>query len=102
MVVLGADEGGNRDKAVAAWPVFDHNRMTPAGAELLRDQPCSNVSARAGAERQYDFDRPLRPRWRHGCTSPCQARKAESREDQMLDQAHGILRLNLPAIALPA
>ena len=58
---MRADEGIDGDDAVAAGPVFDHDRLSPALAEPIGEQPRADVGAAARTEREDEFDRPRRP-----------------------------------------
>ncbi len=61
VVVVGGEHGLDRDDAVAAGPVIDHDRLAPFLLEPFLDQPRADVGAGAGAEGNDEADRPLRP-----------------------------------------
>ena len=61
VIVLGADEGVDRDDAVAAGPVLDHHRLAPFLGQAVGQQPAADVGAAAGAERQDELDVARRP-----------------------------------------
>jgi hypothetical protein len=61
MIVTGADKCINGDNAIAARPVLHHDRLGPALTEAIREQPCADIGAAAGPEREYEFYRARRP-----------------------------------------
>jgi hypothetical protein len=61
VIVVRRQHGLDGDDAVAARTVLDHDRLAPAFLQPLLDQPRADVGAGAGAERDDEADRPLRP-----------------------------------------
>src|SRR5262249_3906976 len=64
VIVVGGQPGLDRDDAVTAGPVVDHDRLAPARRQLLLDQAGADIGTGAGPERYDELDRALRPR---GC-----------------------------------
>src|SRR5215475_15811363 len=60
MIVLGADEGVERDKAVAARTILHHYRLAPARGQTLGKQTGCGIAGAASAKRQYEAHRPRR------------------------------------------
>jgi len=81
VIVVGGDEGLDRDQPVRTGTVLDHDRLAPARRQPVCQQPRPDVRARAGAERHDEFHRSLRPSF-----SPClrrpQRRQSEQGEQQ--------------------
>ena len=61
VIVVRAQERGDGDDAVAARAVLDHHRLVPDFRQAVGEEPHADVGAAAGAERQDQFDRALRP-----------------------------------------
>ena len=69
VVVIGLQEGIDRQQPVGAGLVLDHDRLAPFGLQLVGHQAGGDVGGAAGSEGQDEFHRPLRPgrqsgRWR--------------------------------------
>jgi hypothetical protein len=56
VIVVGSDEGRDRHEAVAARPVFDDDRLSPARREPLGEQACADVGAGPRSKRHDEFD----------------------------------------------
>src|SRR5262249_37011196 len=61
MVVVGRDEGPDRDDAVAPWPVLDDDRLAPAFLQPLREQPSTDIHSRARPQGQDELHSSLGP-----------------------------------------
>src|ERR1700733_10732148 len=64
MIVMGASESPEGDKAVAAGTILDNDRLSPALGEAVGEQARTDIGSGAGSERQDEFDDALRPRLR--------------------------------------
>src|SRR5262249_14239345 len=60
VVIVGGDEGGNRDQTVAARTIFHQHRLAPAGGQSVREQSRRNVRSAGGSEWHDEPDRPRR------------------------------------------
>ena len=102
VVVLGADEGGDADDAVAAGLVLDHHRLVPFLGQSVRQETRADIGAAAGAERQDEADRARRPSLRLSLRLGPRGHDRHSKRDQNRERnggqrsmgaAHGSLRL---------
>jgi hypothetical protein len=79
------------NEEVAAGLVLDHHRLPPLCRELFADQARGDVDAGAGAERQDQLDRALRPalcmRGRAGQQQ--RGRDENSGAERLDDDGHG-------------
>src|SRR5215472_2887202 len=96
MIVLGADEGIERDKAVAARTILHHYRLAPARGQTLGKQTGCGIAGAASAKRQDEAHRPRRIGLR-----PCDVRQGRQRgsaRGQIQEIAAGKFHfLNLPS-----
>src|SRR5262249_53658137 len=61
VVIVGGHERTDCDEAVSAWAILDDDRLAPAPAQSIRDQPRADIDTAARSERHDELDRPLRP-----------------------------------------
>ena len=61
MVVMCADEGVERDKAVAARTILYHHRLAPTRGQTIGKQTGCGIAGAGSAERQ---DKAHRSRWK--------------------------------------
>jgi hypothetical protein len=80
VIVIGADEGADRDEAVAARAVLDDHRLVPALGQSIGDEPRADVDAAARPQRHDELDRALRP---------CLRGRRLCREEERSEQAEG-------------
>src|SRR5947208_790396 len=60
VIVPGPDEGIECDEPIAAWTIFDDDRLAPACTQPVGEQPCRDVRGAGGAERQNETNRARR------------------------------------------
>src|SRR3974390_403008 len=85
MVVMRADEGIDRDNAVAAGPVLDHDGLTPSLPQPVRQQPRSYIGATAWAECQDEFHWPCWP----GLVGRCRVEERRGKRDNGCQSGSG-------------
>jgi hypothetical protein len=66
VVVVGGDEDVDRDDAVAAGTILDHDRLAPARGKTFREHPGGDIDSGAGTERQDEPHCTLRIALRRG------------------------------------
>jgi len=54
VIVPGTDEGIECDEPIAAWTIFNHDRLAPARTQPVGEQPCGDVHSTGGAEGQNE------------------------------------------------
>jgi hypothetical protein len=64
VIVVGIDDGADRNDCIAAWTILDHNRLIPTLAQSITQQAGAEIHAAAGSKSHDKPDRPLRPRLR--------------------------------------
>jgi hypothetical protein len=60
VIVPGPDEGIECDEPIAAWTIFDDDRLASACTQPVGEQPCRDVRGAGGAERQNETNRARR------------------------------------------
>ena len=61
MMVVGGNEGVDRDDAVTARLVLDHDRLALLATQVVGKQPGPDIDAAGRPQRDNEPDRPLRP-----------------------------------------
>jgi hypothetical protein len=61
MIIMRVEHAANGENGIAAWPIFDDDRLPPLYGKLVGHQPGGDVDAGARSQRDDESDRALRP-----------------------------------------